>query len=206
MYDNLPSDEQIQIYEASICLQDTCRREVVHDDKTNAFVGYPTAGTICRPCAIFLCGGDVLVGRTGGEPIEQQDAQRALFYWAYNQLLGATPDECRGPCPTLTYREARLHMAAGPILMARQPAAVVEVVGSFRFVDGCTHQYDWNLKGCRCRYCNCCSQYWAAGSNDIEAGDEEGTPREDCPECVAWKAAGCPADPVVSEMEKVGAS
>jgi hypothetical protein len=180
-YDNLPSDEEVAIYEAQFCWPCETRgvrREIAHDEVTGAF----TDERVCRPCA--------------------------LYAWGYDLLFGSVPDECRGPCPTLTYREARQHLVAGPILMARQPVVVFEVFTSpaaFEFVDGCSHQYDWNLKGCRCRYCKCCSQYWAAGSNDIKAGDEEGTPREDCPECVAWKAAGCPPDPVVSEMEKVGA-
>lgn len=49
---------------------------------------------------------------------------------------------------------------------------------------------------CKCRYCNCCSERWTSEANTPEPGDEEGRPRQNCPDCVAWLA-----EQAVSKME-----
>jgi hypothetical protein len=49
---------------------------------------------------------------------------------------------------------------------------------------------------CRCRYCDSCSQVWIANEfapmRDTDHGPRPRT--EDCPECVAWEAAGKPRE------------
>lgn len=119
-----PDASDFAIYEANTCLQDGCTREAVHDDQTNAFVGYPTAGTICRECAIFLFGVDLLAGAPGGEPIEQRESHRELWCWGYDLLFGSVPQDIRDENHTLSWPEVRALTAALPILRLRQPPVV----------------------------------------------------------------------------------
>lgn len=90
-------EQDAYAYERTLC--QACRgeqRKAAHDEETAAFVGYPTAGSVCRPCAIFLWGSDQLRSRVPMELLEPEDStltdwQLAMSTSAAWTLAGRMP-------------------------------------------------------------------------------------------------------------------
>lgn len=66
---------------------------------------------------------------------------------------------------------------------------------AWRYVDTAPHSGNWShcnhcgdVPPCKCRYCDCCSEAWTSEASAPEHDDEYGRPRQDCPDCVTWKA------------------
>jgi hypothetical protein len=169
------SDEEQADFERQLCI--TChgeRRKAAHDEDTCLLVGYPLAGRVCKPCALFMWGDNLLRGEVPLEILEPEDR-------------------------TLTHRELRLSEKAYWVLRGRQPGAAIKIVVEYLDAAMVNTGIPWHRQcgtcgramtesGCICRFCDCCSQHWISTRADHD--DENGRPWEDCPECVGFVGEG----------------